>query len=215
MAVNPWRDSPAWRAGYFRNLSVTPPDDKIPVMPKIAVLVDAGQAVLSTFDLDEVLQRILAIARDYFHLPNVAILLLDRETQQLCVRSQVGWDDGKDMVRLGAQEGISGAAATKKQPIYAPDVNQDPRYVCAAQSTRSELAIPLMVRDEVVGILDCQSDKLDLFDSETIELLTLFSTQASIALQNAHLYSLERQRARQLEAINTIAQQSTAVMELE
>src|SRR5215469_553611 len=184
-------------------------------MPKMAVLYDAGQAVLSTFDLDEVLQRILAIARDYFHLPNVAILLLDKETQQLCVRSQIGWDLGKDMVRLGAQEGISGAAATKKQPIYAPDVSKDPRYVCTAQSTRSELAIPLMVRDEVVGILDCQSDKLDLFDSETIELLTLFSTQASIALQNAHLYSLERQRARQLEAINTIAQQSTAVMELE
>ncbi len=47
-------------------------------MPKLAVLYDAGQAVLSTFDLDEVLQRILAIARDYFHLPNVAILLLEQ-----------------------------------------------------------------------------------------------------------------------------------------
>ncbi len=65
------------------------------------------------------------------------------------------------------------------------------------------------------GVLDCQSDRVDHFDHETIELLTLFSTQASIALQNAHLYSLERQRARQLEAINIIAQQSTAVMELE
>lgn len=184
-------------------------------MPKIAVLYDAGQAVLSTFDLDEVLQRILAIARDYFHLPNVAILLLDKETQQLCVRSQIGWDAGKDVLRFRAHEGITGAAASKKQPVYAPDVSQDPRYICAALSTRSELAIPLMVRDEVVGVLDCQSDQLNHFDRETIELLTLFSTQASIALQNAHLYSLERQRARQLEAINMIAQQSTAVMDLE
>jgi len=64
-------------------------------MRKIAVLYDAGQAVLSTFDLDEVLQRILAIARDYFHLQNVAILLLDKGTQQLCVRSQIGWDHGR------------------------------------------------------------------------------------------------------------------------
>jgi diguanylate cyclase (GGDEF)-like protein len=184
-------------------------------MPKIAVLYDAGQAVLSTFDLDEVLQRILAIARDYFHLPNVAILLLDKEAQQLFVRSQVGWDDGQDVICLSVHEGITGAAASKKHPVYAPDVTQDARYICAAQSTRSELAIPLMVRDEVVGVLDCQSDQLDHFDHETIELLTLFSTQASIAIQNAHLYSLERKRARQLEAINTIAQQSTAVMELE
>jgi diguanylate cyclase (GGDEF)-like protein len=184
-------------------------------MPKLAVLFDAGQAVLSTFDLDEVLQRILAIARDYFHLQNVAILLLDKEATQLCVRSQIGWDPGKDAICLGCHEGLTGASVLKKHPVYAPDVSQDTRYVCAAQSTRSELAIPLMVRDEVVGVLDCQSERLDHFDHETIELLTLFSTQASIALQNARLYSLERQRARQLEAINAIAQQSTAVMELE
>lgn len=184
-------------------------------MPKLAVLYEAGQAVLSTFDLDEVLQRILAIARDFFQLPNVAILLLDKENERLWVRSQIGWDAGKDKINLGHHDGVTGAAVLKKQPVYAPDVAKDPRYICAAQSTRSELAIPLMVRDEVVGVLDCQSDRVDRFDAETIHLLALFSTHASIALQNAHLYSLERQRARQLEAINTIAQQSTVVMELE
>src|ERR1700723_2490645 len=184
-------------------------------MNKIAVLYDAGQAVLSTFDLDEVLQRILEIAHDYFHLRNVAIVLLDQQSQQLYVRSQIGWDEGQDKVRLSLGQGITGVAALKKQPVYAPDVSKDPRYFCSAKSTRSELAIPLMVMDEVVGVLDCQSDRVDHFDDETIKLLTLFSTQASIALQNAHLYSLERQRARQLEAINAIAQQTTAVMELE
>src|SRR6267143_6554863 len=184
-------------------------------MNKIAVLYDAGQAVLSTFDLDEVLQRILGIAHDYFHLRNVAIVLLDQQSRQLYVRSQIGWDEGQDNVRLSPGQGITGAAALKKQPVYSPDVSQDPRYYCSAKSTRSELAIPLMVRDEVVGVLDCQSDQLDPFDPEPIDLLTLFSTQASMALQNARLYSLERQRARQLEAINAIAQQSTAVLDLE
>ncbi|HLW86413.1 MAG TPA: sensor domain-containing diguanylate cyclase [Candidatus Sulfotelmatobacter sp.] len=183
-------------------------------MQKTAVLYDAGQAVLSTFDPDEVMQRVLAIARDYFHLQNAAILLLDEETQHLSVRSQIGWDEGQEAIRLGLGEGLTGAAALKKQPIYAPDVRKDPRYVCSAKSTRSELALPLMVRDEVVGVLDCQSAKLDHFDKETIDLLTLFSTQASMALQNARLYTLERQRARQLEAINAIAQQSTAVLDL-
>ncbi|MGA8432277.1 MAG: diguanylate cyclase [Candidatus Sulfotelmatobacter sp.] len=184
-------------------------------MAKIAVLYDAGQALLSTFDLDEVLQRILAIARDYFHLQNVAILLLDQEAQQLFVRSQIGWDEGSDQFRLDVGKGLNGVAALKKQPIYAPDVSKDPNYVCSTKATRSELAIPLMVRDEVVGVLDCQSDQIGYFDNETVELLTLFSTQASMALQNARLYSLEQQRARQLEAINDIAQQSTAVLDLE
>ena len=184
-------------------------------MLDIAALFEASQAVLSTFEPDEVLQRILAIARDHFHLRNVAVLLLDQDTQQLCVRSQIGWDAGKDKIRLGMFEGLTGAALESRKPVYAPDVTQDSRYVCAAESTRSEIAIPLMVCDDVVGVLDCQSDRLDHFDDETRELLTLFSTQAAIALQNARLYSAERQRALQLQAINTIAQQSTAVIELD
>jgi diguanylate cyclase (GGDEF)-like protein len=65
-----------------------------------------------------------------------------------------------------------------------------------------------------VGVLDCQSDQIDFFDSDTIDLLTLFSTQASMALQNAKLYSLERRRATQLEAINAIAKQTTVVLDI-
>ena len=183
-------------------------------MQKIAILYDASQAVLSTFDLDEVLQQILIIARDYFHLQNVAILLLDKESGELYVRRQVGWDEGQDKARVKLGNGITGAAAQQKRPVYAPDVTKDPRYIMASKTTRSELAVPLMVRDQVVGVLDCQSDNLNHFDSETVDMLTLFSTQASMALQNARLYSLERRRASQLEAINAIAQQTTAVLDL-
>jgi sigma-B regulation protein RsbU (phosphoserine phosphatase) len=71
-----------------------------------------------------------------------------------------------------------------------------------------------MSRDDVLGVLDLQTENLNHFDSETIDLLTLFSTQASMALQNARLYSLERRRALQLEAINAIAKQTTAVLDL-
>src|SRR5579863_6821960 len=181
-------------------------------MQKISMLYDASQAVLSTFELDEVLQQILTIARDYFHLQNVAILLMDKE--ELYVRCQVGWDAGHDKVRFPIGTGITGAAAHQKRPIYAADVTKDARYILSARNTRSELAVPLRVRDHVVGVVDCQSEDLTQFDSETIDLLTLFSTQASMALQNARLYSLERQRASQLEAINAIAQQMTAVLDL-
>jgi diguanylate cyclase (GGDEF)-like protein len=181
-------------------------------MQKIALLYDASQAVLSTFDLDEVLQQILIIARDYFHLQNVAILLL--ENNELSVRCQVGWDAGHDEVRLPIGKGITGTAAQQKRPIYCADVSKDARYILSAKNTRSELAVPLMVRDHVVGVLDCQSENLNHFDSETIDLLALFSTQASMALQNARLHSLERHRASQLEAINVIAQQMTAVLDL-
>src|SRR5882672_9080508 len=111
-----------------------------------AILYDASQAVLSTFDLDEVLQQILIIARDYFRLQNVAILLIDKGPGELYVRSQIGWDEGQDARRIAVGQGITGAAAKEKRPIYAPDVSKDKRYVASAHKTRSELAIPLMVR---------------------------------------------------------------------
>ena len=83
-------------------------------MQKIAILYDASQAVLSTFDLDEVLKQILIIARDYFHLQNVAILLLDKEANELYPRSQIGWDAGHDAVRLPVGTGITGLGGQAK-----------------------------------------------------------------------------------------------------
>ena len=182
-------------------------------MQNIAVLYDASQAVLSTFDLDEVLRRILSIVRDYFHLQNVAILLCDADSGELTVHSQIGWDPGSDKLSIPLGTGITGHAAKMKRPLYVPDVSQDRRYLASTRTTRSELAIPLMVRDEVVGVLDCQSENLDHFEANTTDLLILFATQASIALQNARLHTLERRRSRQLEAINAIAKQTTAVLD--
>ncbi len=183
-------------------------------MQKIAILYDASQAVLSTFDLDEVLKQILAILRDYFHLQRTAVLLLNPKTQILEVRSQIGRPRESESVGLPVGVGLCGTAAELKRPVYAPDVSRDPRYVMSVPSTRSELALPLIVHDEVAGVLDCQSDEENFFDPETIDLLTLFSTQASMALRNARLYAREQRRSAQLEAINRIAKQTTSVLDL-
>ena len=184
-------------------------------MQKIAILYDASQAVLSTFDLDEVLNQILSIIRDYFQLQNGAIFLLDKNTKDLYVRAHMGRSNLDVGFCLPVGQGLTGQAAKIKRPIYAPDVRKDPRYINHVAETKSEVAIPLMVRDEVVGVLDFQSEQLNYFDNEMIDLLTLFSTQASLALENARLYSLERRRAEQLEAINAVARQTTALLDLD
>jgi diguanylate cyclase (GGDEF)-like protein len=184
-------------------------------MQKIAILYDASQAVLSTFDLDEVLSQILCIMRDYFHLEHVAILLLDQETGTLRARTHAGWNKQSEEINIALGRGLIGTAAKLRRPIYAPDVTTDPRYILTIPATKSELAVPLLVRNEVVGVLDCQSEDANFFDSDTIDLLTLFSTQASIALQNAQLYSQERRRAAQLEAINALSRHTTAVLDMD
>src|SRR3954465_7411239 len=184
-------------------------------MQKVAILYDVSKAVLSTFDLDEVLSQILTIAKDYFRVENCAILLLDASDQKLRVRKEFGGNRIARDIAIPLGKGIIGSAAKRKLPVYAPDVSKDSRYIKTFNETRSELAIPLVVRDEVYGVLDFQSVHLDYFDKDTIDLLTLFSTQASIALANARLYSKEQRQRAQLEAINAIADQISKTIELD
>ena len=132
-------------------------------MQRVAILYDASQAVLSTFDLDEVLNQVLAIVRDYFHLQNGSIMLLDEATQKLFVRAQFGDSTMPADFFVPFGKGITGTAAKARRPVYSADVTTDPRYIAHIPSTRSELAIPLMVRDEVVGVLDCQSNHAGFF----------------------------------------------------
>jgi sigma-B regulation protein RsbU (phosphoserine phosphatase) len=148
-------------------------------MQKIAILYDASQAVLSTFDLDEVLNQILSIIRDYFQLQNGAVMLLDKSKQELYVQCHFGRSNVDIGFRVPVGQGLTGAAAKLKRPIYAADVSKHSRYIDRVKETKSEVAIPLMVRNEVVGVLDFQSDQIGYFDAGMIDLLTLFSTQAS------------------------------------
>jgi diguanylate cyclase (GGDEF)-like protein len=184
-------------------------------LQKIAILYDASQAVLSAVDLDDVLTQILTIVRDHFQAHNGAVLLLDREQQELYVRAHLGRSAVHVGYRVPIDQGLTGAAARLKRPVYAPDVSTDLRYLAKVSETRSEVAVPLLVRDELMGVLDLQSEEPDHFSGEMIDLLTLFSTQASMALEHARLHSLERRRAEQLEAINAVARQTTAVVDLD
>src|SRR5262249_32389279 len=190
---------------------------------KIAILYDASQAVLSSVDLDEVLSQILTIIRDYFEIQNGTVWVLDPPRQELYVRAHLGDGRLQTGCRLGLDQGLTGAAARLKRPLCTPDGRRDhdgrnPEKEAGMEKPEcagSEVAIPLIVRDELVGVLDVQSEKPHGFDSATIDLLTLVSTQVALALENARVHARERRRGEQLEAINAVARQTTAMLDLD
>jgi sigma-B regulation protein RsbU (phosphoserine phosphatase) len=100
-------------------------------------------------------------------------------------------------VRFG--EGIVGYAALHKEPVLVPDVSQDPRYINAVKDVRSELAIPLLLKDRCLGVLDLESPELDAFSKKHVELLTLLASQAAVAIENARLYEAIRDNEIRLE----------------
>lgn len=183
----------------------------------VAVLQEATEMILSSVDLDTVLHHILLIVRNYFGISNCAVLLVDGSANELYVRAQNGYDadpTAYTRIKIGEQ-GVTGWVAQHKSPLYVPDVSREARYLAVDPKIRSELALPLIVRDNVIGVLDIESSKTDYFSDDMIGLLALFASQAAVALENTRLHSTERRRMRQIEIIHLIARATTASSDLD
>ncbi len=100
-------------------------------------------------------------------------------------------------VRLG--EGIVGYAALHREPVLVSDVSQDPRYIRVVSDVRSELAIPMLIKDRCIGVVDLESPELDAFSKRDVEILTLLASQAAVAIENARLYEELRANEARLE----------------
>ena len=72
--------------------------------------------------------------------------------------------------------------------MLVPDVSKDPRYINVVADVRSELAIPMLLKDRCVGVFDLESPELDAFAKRDVEILTLLASQAAVAIENARLY---------------------------
>ena len=182
---------------------------------EVSILQQATEMILSSADVDTVLHQMLLIVRNYFGVSRGAIYLLDPSSQDLYCRAQVGHDrDARQLPRLRPGEGMVGSALHSRTAAQAPDRSREPQ-TADHPAAYSELAVPLLVREEVIGVLDVQSDKAGHFSNELVALLTLFAGQAAVALENARLYSTERRRMRQIELLNLIARSATSTGELD
>lgn len=150
-------------------------------------LSEIGREVAAVLDLDELLPRIVQLAPRLVDYRTFGILLLNEQTQELELKVGVKYGDkGAPTVKMG--EGLVGYAALHREAVFAPDVSKDPRYIKVLDDVRSELAIPMLLKDRCIGVLDLESPDLDAFSKRDIEILTLLASQAAVAIENARLY---------------------------
>jgi sigma-B regulation protein RsbU (phosphoserine phosphatase) len=100
----------------------------------------------------------------------------------------VRYGDEAAVKRVKLGQGLVGWAAQHREPVLVSDVSTDPRYIAAVKDVRSELVIPLLVKDRCIGVFDLESPELDAFTKAHAELLTLLASQAAEAIENARLY---------------------------
>ena len=155
----------------------------------LLLLNEVGRETSSILDVEELLRRAAEQTKRVIDYQILSIMLYDEE--QKVFRHRVDVKHGQRVqgkLRAAASEGIVGAAATLKEPVLVPDVTADPRYIMANPETRSELAIPMMHKGRVIGVLDLESPQLNYFTDDHVQTLSILAANFAVSLENARFY---------------------------
>ena len=174
-------------------------------------LAEIARDVTSVLDLDQLFTRIAQLAKRVIDYRTFGILLLnDSGELEMQLALQYGEKVQVPRVRLG--EGLVGYAALHKEPVLVSDVSRDPRYIKLVPDVRSELAIPMLLKDRCIGVVDLESPELDAFSKRDVEILSLLASQAAVAIENARLYEEVRANEERLEKEVRFAQRVQAAL---
>src|ERR1700676_3560355 len=151
-------------------------------------LAQLSQEFSSILDLDELLGKIAASVRTLINYDAFSILLVDAEKKLLRFRFSVRYDQRVDLDNIALGKGITGAAAESRETVRVVNTMQDPRYIASQPDIFSEMAVPLIVQDRVVGVLNLESERIGNFTEEHQRTLSLLAPQIASSVENARLY---------------------------
>jgi sigma-B regulation protein RsbU (phosphoserine phosphatase) len=166
----------------------------------LATLIEINHEITSILDLDQLLKKIAELTNRIVPYEIFAILLVDQQKQELYHRFAIGYPADVRNLRIPIGDGVTGTAALSRKPVVVDDVRKYPGYIEAVTAARSELAVPLISKNRVVGVLDIESPQIGYFREEQVRLLSLLASQIAIAIENARVYESER-RNRELLAL--------------
>jgi phosphoserine phosphatase RsbU/P len=154
----------------------------------LETLAEIGREVSSILDLDQLLTRLAHLTKRVIDYRTFGILLINPMTNELEMKLALKYDQQTTVPPVRMGQGLVGYAAQHKEIVLVPDVEADPRYVKLVDDVRSELVIPLLVKDRCIGVIDLESPELDAFTKGHVEVMTLLASQAAVAIENARLY---------------------------
>src|SRR5947209_7026328 len=150
-------------------------------------LLEVADVVNTTLDLDTTLRRVAELVLKVVYYEIFAILLMNEKTQDLSIRFQVGYPkEVADRMRIKVGDGVTGLAAQRREAILVGDVAKDGRYISAIPEVRSELAVPLIIKNRVIGVIDIESLQPDHFTEELKHDVPLGKGIVGHAAQHKH-----------------------------
>jgi phosphoserine phosphatase RsbU/P len=182
----------------------------------LATLVEIGEEVNSSLDLDEVLARTAALIKRHIDYEIFGVLMSDGDGAYLKHRFSIGYPrDLADNLRIPLGRGITGTAAATGHPVRVGNTLTDPRYINAIDNVRSELAVPLMLQGKCIGVLDIQSRHPDYFTPDQQNILTMLASRLAVAIENARLFQQVRAQADTLLLLNEVSRETGSILDVE
>jgi sigma-B regulation protein RsbU (phosphoserine phosphatase) len=180
------------------------------------LLLEVADVVNTTLDLETTLRRVAELVRKVIDYEMFAILLLNEHRQELYVRFHVGYPpEVADRLRVKVGQGVTGRAAATRQPVLVADTTFEDSYIAALPNVHSELAIPLIVKNRLIGVIDLEARQKGYFTEEHRRVLTLIASRMAVGIENARLHTRTTRQARTLLLLNEIARELTSILNLD
>ena len=161
----------------------------------LALLHDVSRELTSILDREELLRRIAQRVKRIVDYDVFNVMLWNDSSQLLESAFGMKYENSVEVcMKLPLRAGISGTAAAERRPIRVDDVLQDPRYIHCENGIhlRSELVVPLLLQDRLIGVLDLESTKPQAFNAQNERMLSTLASYIAVALENARLYEEAR-----------------------
>jgi signal transduction histidine kinase len=183
---------------------------------KLKLLYGISRVITSTMEPQEILKFLLKEAVRIMKATSGSILLIEPKTHLLKV--EVAQKISQRKIRsLGLKigQGVTGWVAKTGRPLLVSDVTKEPKYIQVDKRIRSELAVPLVLKGKVIGVINVDSTRRDAFSRTDLQLLANLATHSAQIIQNARLFSEARKEAEKLSSVFSIGQTIISNIDLE
>ena len=180
---------------------------------QIDFLLRLADALNTTLDLNTLMHRVADLVRAVIDYRIFAILLVNDRTNDLRMRFQTGHTQEAERMRIKLGHGIVGQAALQRKSIMIDDVSLEENFIKQAPHAMSELAVPLIVKNKVIGVIDIQSEQVAFFTHEHRRLLELTASRMGVAIENARLYTRVSRQAQTLTVLGEISREITSILD--
>jgi PAS domain S-box-containing protein len=180
------------------------------------VLREFMLAAASTLDFNQVLERTLKALHRTVGAEFIGFAMPDPDRKALRLHpSCIGFTEEEDFVPLELHASVCRRAYLTGEPVVAGDVRSDPFFHSMVPETRSELAVPVSVNGQVMGVLTVGTARQNAFDRQDLDFYATIASQLSVALENARLFQAEREQRKQTEALEEAAAVVNGTLDLE